>query len=160
MGQFEVFQQLLVRRRLLQWGEIGSMKVLDQRVLDAAHVGRRPHHGGDGRQPGSLCGPPAPLPRDQLIAAIDGTDQDRLEDADLSDRRRQLPQRVLVEVHPGLVRVRVDVADRQVDQRRLDAESAASGSDCGISELRPLPKPLRRDTMHLLGDVAVGNGTT
>ena len=62
-------------------------------------------------EPGLLRGAPAALAGDELVAVrAERPDEDRLEDAVLADRRRELVERVGVEDHPRLLRVRLDVA--------------------------------------------------
>ena len=62
--------------------------------------------------PGLAGRAPAALAGDELVAVLaERPDEDRLEDAVLADRRRQLVERLLVEDHPRLVRVRLDPID-------------------------------------------------
>ena len=59
---------------------------------------------------------------DELVAVLaEWPDEDRLEDAMLADRARQLRESGLVEDRPRLVRVRLDPVERD----RLDADAAA-----------------------------------
>ena len=113
-------------------------------------------------EPGPLGGPPASLAGDQLVAPVDDPHEDRLEHAELGDRGGQLAERLLVEVHPRLVRVGHDVGDRDLGEHRPIADRAvdppAGVSAIGMRELSPLPKPLRRVIVHLLGHVAIGDG--
>jgi hypothetical protein len=62
---------------------------------------------------------PAALTHDQLVpAGGELADHDRLEEADLLDRRPQLLQRLLVEDLPRLLRVRFDRGDRDLPEPR------------------------------------------
>ena len=64
-------------------------------------------------RPGLLRGAPAAFAGDELVAVLaERSDEDRLEDAVLADRRGELVQRVVVEDHPRLARVRFDLLDR------------------------------------------------
>jgi len=59
-----------------------------------------------------LGGAPASLAGDELeLVFVERTDQDRLEDAVLADRRGQLLDGRGVDDHPGLVWIRDDVVD-------------------------------------------------
>ena len=120
VGQLEVLDQLGERRRLLQRGEVLAVEVLDQRLLDGADVVGRAHHRRDRRQPGPAGRPPASLAGDQLVALRPPRRTSTGWSTPSSlDRGGQLAERVLVEVHPRLVRVGDDVVDRQLDVERL-----------------------------------------
>jgi hypothetical protein len=117
VGELEVLDQLLIRRRLLERGEILAVEVLDQRLFDRCQIVGGPHHRRDRREAGAAGRPPPPLAGDQLEAGPSTTaDQDRLQHTDLLDRRGQLGERLLVEVHAGLVGIRGDVGDRDLDE--------------------------------------------
>ena len=59
-----------------------------------------------------LRGTPPALAGDELIGVRpDGPDEDRLEDAVLTDRRGELVERLLVECEPRLFRVGLDPVD-------------------------------------------------
>ena len=92
MGQAELVDQLLVGGRLLQGVEVDPVEVLDQRLLQAGDiVGHLDEH-GNGLQAGPAGRPPAPLPRDQLVAVLfvlELAHQHRLEQTDLPDGCRQ-----------------------------------------------------------------------
>ena len=96
------------------------MEVLDQRLLDDGEVVGAAHERRDRRQPGAAGSSPPTLAGDQLVAGagLRGAHQHRLQHAELLDAGGQLGQRLLVEVHPRLVRVGGDVGDRDVDQDR------------------------------------------
>ncbi len=117
VGQAEVLGQLLERGRLLQRSEILAVEVLHQRPLDRGQVVGGADDRRDERQPGSARRSPAALAGNELIAAVvQRADEDGLEHADLADRGGQLGERLLVEVHPRLVRVGQDAADGELLQ--------------------------------------------
>ena len=115
VGQAELVDELLVGGGLLQGVEVDAVEVLDQRLLQAGHIVGHLDEDGDGLEPGPAGGPPAPLPRDELVAVLlvlELPDQHRLEQADLADGGGQRPHGLLVEMAPGLVGVGPDVRDR------------------------------------------------
>ena len=61
-------------------------------MFERAVVVRLPDQGRDRLQAGPTGGAPATLPRNELIAVIGRTDEHRLEEADLTNRVRQLPE--------------------------------------------------------------------
>ena len=118
VGHVEVLDQLLVRGRLVDRVEVLALQVLDQRLLEHPGVGHRPHDGGNRLQTGPPSGPPAPFAGDQLEAALpDRSDEDRLEDAQLTHRGGERGQRLLVERAPGLERARLHRRHRDLLQR-------------------------------------------
>jgi hypothetical protein len=89
------------------------LEVLDDRDLQRRVVVDLLNEGGDCRDARFARGAPAALARDELVAVFaEGTDEDRLEDAVFLDRRGQLVERVRVEDHPRLTRIRLDPVDR------------------------------------------------
>ena len=99
-------------------GFIERREVLALEVLDDGDLERRVvidlfDHGRHGLQAGPAGGPPAALAGDELVAtALAGTDQDRLEDAMLADRGREVVQGGFVQRRAGLVGIGVDAVDR------------------------------------------------
>ncbi len=86
----EVLDQLLVGTCLFERAQVLAVEVLDERLLDGAELVGVADEGGDGREPGSLGRPPAALPRDQLVGAVAaGSNEHRLDDADLAHRRSE-----------------------------------------------------------------------
>src|SRR5699024_5863226 len=72
-------------------------------------------------QPCSLARTPAPLPHDQLevrllLCALDGSDDNRLEQPELTDRVLELSEILLVEDPSGLLAVRPDILRVDRDQ--------------------------------------------
>ncbi len=117
VGEVEVLDQLLVGGRLLERVEVLAMDVLDQGVLERGGVVDVADDGGHRREAGPLGRPPAALAGDELVAVVaEGSDEDRLQDAELPHRRGQRGERLLVEGPPGLVGVGRDAADRDLGQ--------------------------------------------
>ncbi len=115
LGELEVLHQLLVGGGFLQRVEVLAVQVLHQGLLQRQHVVHRAHHHRDGRQPGPLGRPPPPLAGDQLVALVpDLSHEDRLQDAQLGDRRGQGGQRLLVEVGARLMWVGGDRPHRHL----------------------------------------------
>jgi hypothetical protein len=84
-------------------------------------VGGAHHRRHDG-EAGPPSGAPPALAGDELVLLIaGGAHEHRLQHADLADRRRQLRERLFVEVHTRLVGVGDDAPDRNVLQSRLIA---------------------------------------
>ena len=132
------------------------MDVLDQGIAQEILVVGVAQHDGDGGEARRLRRSQAPLPRDQLVAAVVRPPHDeRLQDPDLSDRRGECRERLVVEVGPGLLRVRRDRVDRHIDEpawRRHPASGAP-----GISADSPRPRPPRLDIIRLpCGTAATG----
>ncbi len=120
----EVIDQLLICRRFLEGSEILTMQVLDQRLLDRAHIVGHTNHRGNGGQPRSLRGSPPALSGNQLVGVVvEWPDEDRLEHAHLGDRCGQLTQALLIEEHARLVWVRGDGRDGNVGQDRCRGSS-------------------------------------
>ena len=71
--------------------EVLAVEVLDERLLDDGEVVGLADDGRDGVEAGPAAGPPAALAGDELEPpALERAHQDRLEHADLADRRGQL----------------------------------------------------------------------
>src|ERR1700722_4673444 len=98
------------------------MQVLDESLLQAVGVIGHLDQDWNGLEPGPACGPPPALSGDQLkfvgdlVPAL--ADQYGLEDAKLLDRRGQRSHRFIIEMRPGLKRIRLDAADRHLTQGR------------------------------------------
>src|SRR3954454_21820929 len=106
--QLEVVDQLLESGRFLQGGQILSMQVLDQRLLDDCKIIGAPNQGRNRRQTGAAGGTPPSLTGDQRVARprLRRSHEHGLEHADLLHTRRQLGQRLFVEVKSWLMWVR------------------------------------------------------
>src|SRR4029077_11090431 len=85
LGVPEVLDQLLKRGGLFEGVEILSMKVLHQRLLERANVVRSTNQCRNLVQAGALRHPPASLPGDQLETTFGLANEDRLQDAELSN---------------------------------------------------------------------------
>ena len=124
MRAVEVLEQLLVRGRLLQWIELNSVQVLQERVPQQLIVRRVTDDGGDRLEPGLLGRPQTPLSHNQLIAgiavvaALAPAHDNGLKQTDLLDRRGELGDVVLVEHLPGLMRIGRDHIHGQVCEGR------------------------------------------
>ena len=143
VGQAEVLDQLLVGRRLVERVEVLPLQVLDQRLLgDAPIVG--PADDGRDRARDRRGGPPASGARRRSAgtAVVRGlAHEDRLEDPELSDRRGQLAQRLLVELLRGWFGLGSIAVTGSSRSARRSPSVVAVGGDEGA---RPLPRPLRR----------------
>ena len=103
----------VVHRRFVQRSEVLTLEVLDDRDLEGRVVVELLDERRDGREAGFLRRAPAALTGDELIPVLaERSDEDRLEDAMLADRGGKLMQGVDIEHGPRLVRIRLDVVDR------------------------------------------------
>jgi hypothetical protein len=119
VGEPEVLDELLVGGGFLERVEVFPVEVLDQGLLEAGQLGAVSDDGRDGRQSSPAGGAPAALAGDELVAVVgELADQDRLEDAQFADRRSEGGQGLLVEVAAGLMGVRVDRGDRDLEEGR------------------------------------------
>jgi hypothetical protein len=83
----EIVQQLLVGRGFLQRVQVAAVQVLQQGVAKHRVVLCLPDNGRDRAQAGLLGGAPPSLPHYEFVATrADRPDDDRLQQADLSDR--------------------------------------------------------------------------
>ena len=142
MGELELLDQLQVGGGFLEGGEVLTVEVLDQRLLDGADVVSDTHDRRNRRQPGAPRRPPTPLPGDQLVPVGDTTHEDRLQQAELGDRVSQFAERLLVEVDPRLVGIGGDVGDGDLGERRRPVECLGFGARRGGSANR-VPYPIR-----------------
>jgi hypothetical protein len=159
VGEPEVLDELLVGGGLLERVEVVPVQVLDERVFQRGGVVGLAHQRRNGLEPHPPGGAPPPLPRDDLVPVVDGTNENRLQHADLADRVGERPERLLVEVVPRLEAVG---ADRRRGERletpRLRLERRPRGDECAESltqtaasrhrsPLSPAPgTPSRRET--------------
>src|SRR6202011_2191772 len=91
----------------------------DQGLLQAERIRDRADERGDRLQAGPAGRPPAPLAGNQLVAVVaQGPDQDRLQDAQLPDRRGEAAEAVLVEARPRLMGVGGDAPDGYLEEGR------------------------------------------
>ncbi len=130
VGGAEVTQELLVCRRFLKGVELLAVQVLQQRVPEHGVVGGVPHDGGnlaEAREPG--C-PPSPFSHDQLVTPRhDLADDYGLEQADFTQARSQLLERLLIKMRPRLTGIRRDRVDRDLPEGRA------------MNRRRPGPQP-------------------
>ena len=90
MGQREVLDELLVRRRFFERVELFALDVLDDRVLEHRGVVCDPNDRGNRLKADSARRAPAALAGDQLVRTVlSRTDQDRLEHANFADGLRK-----------------------------------------------------------------------
>ncbi len=112
MGELELLDQLLVGSGLLERVEILAVEVLHHRLFERREVVGHPDQHGHRRQTGPFGSTPPALAGDQLVVAVvDLTDEERLQDAHFAHRGGQGSQALLVEVLAGLVRVGANQAD-------------------------------------------------
>ena len=112
LGQPELVDQPLVRRRLLERPQVGALQVLDQRALQRRALLDVLDHDRDLVQPGALRRPPAPLAGDQEVAAVGARPHHQRHDhAVRLHRVRQLAELGLVEPAPRLLGAGVELLD-------------------------------------------------
>ena len=110
--------QPLVGLRLFQRGEVLALDVLHQGEGESVALGGVADDDGHFRQAGQLGRPPASLAGDEHVAGVGrAADQDRLEDAVLTDAGRELLQAGGLEMGARLLRVGPDRLDRQRGRR-------------------------------------------
>ena len=68
VGETELVDELLIGRSLFERVEVDPVQVLHESLLEAGHVVGPLDEDGDGLEPRPAGRPPAPLPRDQLVA--------------------------------------------------------------------------------------------
>jgi hypothetical protein len=103
----------VIHHRFIERREVLALEVLDDGDLECGLVVDLLDECGDRLEPGGPRRSPSPLPRDELVArGPDGADEDGLEHAMLADRGRELLQRILIELHARLLRVRLDPVER------------------------------------------------
>ncbi len=114
---------------LIQRRKVLALEVLDDGYLESRLVVDLLDESRDDLEFRSDRRPPAAFAGDELVAVADlGPDQDRLEDAVLPDRSGQVVQAGLVHRQAGLVRVRVDLVDGNVPDRRRPDDGRLLGA--------------------------------
>jgi hypothetical protein len=139
-------RQRLIAGRLFQRIEIGALHILDDRKLERLGVADVEQHDRHFMQACTLRGAPAPLAGDDLVAvgrALQRAHDDRLDDAALPDRLRQLREVFLDESAARVARARLDMLDRHA-ARRARAALAAGGfrTDIAHQRRKATPKPV------------------
>jgi hypothetical protein len=119
LAEAELVDQLPVCLGRLEGIEIFALQVLDKGELELVAVGELPDDGRDAFEAGRMGGPEPALAGDELVAVNGFRDQDRLQDTVLGDARRERGQTVLIEAFAGLMRVRADARDRDLDGTAL-----------------------------------------
>ena len=116
MGVAELVHQPFIALRLFQRRQILALQVFDQGDLKRLTVGQGLNDNREVVERRTLGGAPAALAGDDFIGvglSGDGADQDRLQQAVMADRPRQLLQRRLVEMSPRLELAGAQDRDRQ-----------------------------------------------
>ena len=117
LGHAAVLHQAAVALGLLQRGQVLPLQVLYQRQLPHLGVIRLYYDRRDLAQSGHPAGPPAPLPRDDLIhPAGQRAHHHRLQNTMLPDGIRQLRQRVRLKGLSRLVLIGLNIGDAQRHQ--------------------------------------------
>ena len=119
-GDVLVAVTVLARQRLIAAGlfqriEIAALHVLDDGELERLAVGRFERHDRNVVQAGALRRPPAPLAGDDLVGILRPAHRphhDRLDDAALLDRCRQVIELRLGEMPARIARIRLEIFDR------------------------------------------------
>ena len=119
LGEAKLLLQTLEGLGLLQRGQLLALDVLHEGQLEEPLVRHLPHDHGDGGEADLLRGPPAPLPRDDLVALPHPADEDRLDHPALPEGGGQLAETGGVQGRAGLEGVRVEVVDRDLGASRL-----------------------------------------
>ena len=120
LGHPEVVDQPPVGARLLDRAQVLALDVLDQRQLQLVAVGRLAHGDRHARQARGGRGAQPPLAGDQPVAHGAGLaarqlrHQQRLDHSVLAHRLRQLLERRVVHLRARLVRIRLDLHDRDL----------------------------------------------
>ncbi|CAM5215651.1 hypothetical protein BTHI11S_03443 [Bosea thiooxidans] len=115
LGIVELRDQPLITGRFLDRIEIRALHVLDDGDLQRFAIIRLDQDHRDVVQLGPLRGAPAPLTGDDLVSvdhARNRADDDRLQDATLADRGRELVEIVLAEGPARIARARPQELDR------------------------------------------------
>ena len=118
MRHAEFVEKLGVGSALFERVELLAVQVLEQRVAQQHVVVGFADDRWDSVEAGLLRGPPAPFAHDQFVSLLRWPDDDRLEESDLAQRMRQFVERRFVEYLPRLLRVRPDVAQRNLGVSR------------------------------------------
>src|SRR5439155_24924347 len=117
--KLELVEEDGVRARLLDRRQLLARNVLDQSDQERVAIVRLADDGGNGRHPGVASRPPAALTGDDLVPARSARAHDqRLDHALALDRLRKSRPGLAVALAPRLPRVRMDRADRQLEQLR------------------------------------------
>jgi hypothetical protein len=131
VGKTEVLDELLIGAGLVQRVQILPLQVLDEGLLQTRDVVDDPEHGRDGGEAGSPSSTIAAFSGDDLVLARSGlSHEDRLEDPDGLDRVDEGSERLFVELLSRLVRVRLDLVERKLDQIRGGRTGSALGDEC------------------------------
>src|SRR5207253_9912440 len=110
----ELVRHLLVDDGFIEGRKILALQVLDECDLERGRIVKPLHDRGDGLFPGELRGAPPALARDDLVFVAGGADKDRLKDAVLADRCRELGKGVFVPRHARLSGIRDHLLERDV----------------------------------------------
>src|SRR5439155_3423451 len=132
----ELAEELFVGLGLIDRIQVFAEQVLDERKLEAFGIGRVADDRRDALESGLSSGAPAAFASDELIADASAPDDDRLDHTRRSDRRDQLLQGFRTKGFPGLIGVRLNLVNRDLDQdvvclrcrRKESAEAAAESS--------------------------------
>src|SRR5690242_13275543 len=111
LGVTVPLDELPIAFRFLERVQILALDILDQRQLGGRGFVELANDRGDRVQLRLLGRTPAPLAGDDHVILAVRPEQDRLEDAALADRLRQLVERGFVELHARLFGVAADARD-------------------------------------------------
>ena len=134
--------------------QIFALDVFDQRDLEQIVVGDVANDDRHFEQAGALCGAPAAFAGDDLVAVVDASHENRLNDAMAADRLRELFEPRLVDL---LRAAGADWASADRCRFRLGRGRGSTGSAGGrrgargISALKPRPSAGRFSTMVISG---------
>ena len=131
------------------------MKVLYQGHLERVGLGGLSHYCRDLLEPGFLGGTPTPLSGDEFEICADGAHDHRLDHSEGLNRPGHLPDRFLVELLSGLLRVGPDVFNRYLFEplafqgRRRPDENVQAFTQPSLGHLSSLPSRARCKPMRL-----------
>src|SRR5207248_11196275 len=118
VSQAEFVDQTLDALRLLERIQILALDVLDQREGQRRLIGHDADERGNLGEPRALGREPAPLASDNFIpAGVDGTHEDRLHYALVTNRIRELDERLLIHPRTRLIATRADLVERERAER-------------------------------------------
>ena len=103
LRKLEFGHQALKGARLLNWVEVFALDVLNQRNLERLRFGNVADDSRNPRQGSALGGAPAALPRNELVASLVASHDQRLDDAIRAYRARQLLKRLFAKARARLI---------------------------------------------------------
>ena len=144
LAVFELVGERLIAAGLFERVEIGALHVLDDRELERLAVVDLEQHDRHVVQAGALRRAPAPLAGDDLVLidrAAHGAHQDRLDDAALADRGRELVELGLGEMAARIARIGLEEFDRHALLAARALERGGLVADVADQRRQPAAEP-------------------